>query len=156
MGVGDTVEVISRPQGAEKATQWISDGNGEFTVADIENCDFVRGTKVIIHLKTECRDFTRTAEIQKIIKKYSNFISYSIKVNGDIVNNVQAIWYREKKDISAEDYQKFWEVLSNGNNTAYKYLIHFAADVPLEIKALLYIPSSSGEKFGMAEDTTGL
>lgn len=154
--VGDTVEVISRPQGAEKATQWTSDGNGEFAIADIENCDFVRGTKVIIHLKTECREFTRQQEIQKIIKKYSNFISYSIKVNGEIVNNVQAIWYREKKDISADDYQKFWEVLNSNSHTGYKYLLHFASDVPLEIKALLYIPSTSGEKFGMAEDNVGL
>lgn len=154
--VGDQVEVISRPQGQTKATQWVSDGNGEFQVSDIENPEFIRGTKVIIHLKTDCRDFARPAEIQKIIKKHSNFISYSIKVNGEIINNVQAIWYREKKDISAEDYQKFFEVLSGNSKNAYKYLLHFSSDVPLDIKALLYIPGLSMEKFGMSDDSTGL
>ena len=72
--VGDTVEVISKPQNASKAHHWISDGNGEFQISDVENIDFKRGTKVIIHLKTECRDFCKASELTKIIKKYSNFI----------------------------------------------------------------------------------
>ena len=49
--VGEYVEVISRPQNSSKAHLWVSDGNGEFTISDVENCDFNRGTKVIIHLK---------------------------------------------------------------------------------------------------------
>ncbi len=154
--VGDTVEVVSRPQGQPKAFHWVSDGNGEFQISDIENPDFLRGTKVVIHLKTDCRDFARPAEIQKIIKKHSNFISYSIKVNGEVINNVQAIWYRDKKDIAAEEYQKFFELLSGNSKNAYKYLLHFSSDVPLDIKALLYIPGVSMEKFGMSDDSTGL
>jgi TNF receptor-associated protein 1 len=153
--VGDTVEVISKPQNATKAHHWISDGNGEFQISDVENVDFKRGTKVIIHLKTECRDFCKASELQKIIKKYSNFISYTIKVNSEVVNNVQAIWYREKKDISAEEYQKFFEHLSN-QKLPYKYLLHFASDVPLDIKALLFFPGQSMEKYGIQEENTGL
>ena len=49
--VGEYVEVISRPQDSDKAFLWVSDGNGEFSISDVENCDFKRGTKVIIHLK---------------------------------------------------------------------------------------------------------
>lgn len=154
--VGDTVEVISKPQNANNANHWVSDGNGEFQISDIDQVDFVRGTRVIIHLKTECRDFCRAAEIQKIIKKYSNFISYTIKLNGETINNVQAIWYREKKDISAEEYQKFFELISGNSRNPYKYLLHFFSDVPLEIKALLFIPSNSMEKFGMTDESVGL
>jgi len=154
--VGDSVEVISKPQGEAKAHLWVSDGNGEFQISDIENPGFTRGTKVVIHLKTDCRDFARPAEIQRIIKKHSNFISYSIKVNGEVINSIQAIWYREKKDISAEEYQKFFELLSGNSKNAYKYLLHFSSDVPLDIKALLYIPGISMEKFGMNDDNTGL
>jgi TNF receptor-associated protein 1 len=153
--VGDTVEVISKPQNEAKAYHWVSDGNGEFQISDVENVDFKRGTKVIIHLKTECRDFCKASELQKIIKKYSNFISYTIKVNGEVVNNVQAIWYREKKDVSSEEYQKFFEMLSN-SKLPYKYLLHFASDVPLEIKALLFFPSQSMEKYGIQEENSGL
>lgn len=154
--VGDSVEVISKPQNESKAYHWVSDGNGEFQISDIDNIDFKRGTKVIIHLKNECRDFTRGSEIQKIIKKYSNFISYSIKVNGEVINSVQAIWYREKKDITAEEYQKFFELISSNSKSAYKYLMHFSSDVPLDVKALLYIPGMSMERFGMSDDSVGL
>ena len=153
--VGETVEVISKPQNEAKACHWISDGNGEFQISDVENVDFKRGTKVIIHLKTECRDFCKTSELQKIIKKYSNFISYTIKLNGEVVNNVQAIWYREKKDVSSEEYQKFFEMLSN-SKLPYKYLLHFASDVPLDIKALLFFPSQSMEKYGIQDENVGL
>lgn len=153
--VGDTVEVISKPQKDSKAYHWVSDGNGEFEISDVENVDFKRGTKVVIHLKTECRDFCKASELMKIIKKYSNFISYTIKVNGEVVNNVQAIWYREKKDVSAEEYQKFFELVSN-NKLPYKYLLHFSSDVPLDIKALLFIPGQSMEKYGVNEENTGL
>lgn len=153
--VGDTVEVISKPQNAGKAHHWISDGNGEFQISDVENIDFKRGTKVIIHLKTECRDFCKASELTKIIKKYSNFISYTIKVNQEVVNNVQAIWYREKKDISADEYQKFFEHISN-QKLPYKYLLHFASDVPLDIKAVLYFPGQSMEKYGIQDENTGL
>jgi TNF receptor-associated protein 1 len=153
--VGDTVEVISKPQESAKAYHWVSDGNGEFQISDVENVDFKRGTKVIIHLKSECRDFCRPTELQKIIKKYSNFISYTIKLNGEVINNLQAIWYREKKDVTADEYQKFYELLAN-TKMNYKYLLHFSSDVPLDIKALLYIPSSSMEKYGVQEENTGL
>jgi TNF receptor-associated protein 1 len=154
--VGEYVEVISKPQNNEKAYCWISDGNGEFTISDVENCDFKRGTKVVIHLKPDCRDFVKPAELQKIIKKYSNFISYSIKLNGEIVNNLQAIWYRDRKDVTEEEYQKFFEVVSNNTKVPFKYLLHFSSDVPLEIKALLYFPGASFEKYGVQEENTGL
>ncbi len=153
--IGDVVEVISKPQNATKGHHWISDGNGEFQISDVENVDFKRGTKVIIHLKTECRDFCKASELQKIIKKYSNFISYTIKLNGEVVNSVQAIWYREKKDVSSEEYQKFFEHVSN-SKLPYKYLLHFASDVPLDIKAVLYFPSQTMEKYGINEESSGL
>jgi HSP90 family molecular chaperone len=153
--VGEKIDVISRPQGAEKACLWSSDGSGEFSVADVENCDFNRGTKVIIHLKPECREFAKPGEIQKIITKHSNFISYSIKLNGEVVNNLQAIWYREKKDVTLDEYQRFYEVVAN-QKLPYKYVIHFKSDLPLEIKALLYLPGTSNEKFGQQEESSGL
>jgi TNF receptor-associated protein 1 len=153
--IGDVVEVISKPQNSVKGHHWISDGNGEFQISDVENVDFKRGTRVIIHLKTECRDFCKPSELQKIIKKYSSFISYTIKLNGEVVNNVQAIWYREKKDVSSEDYQKFYEHVSN-SKLPYKYLLHFSSDVPLDIKAVLFFPSQTMEKYGITEENTGL
>lgn len=154
--VGDQVEVISKKQTDHKAYHWISDGSGEFQISDIENPDFSRGTKIIIHLKAECRDFSRGSEIIKIAKKHSNFISYSIKVNGEKINDVQAIWYREKKEITNEEYQRFYEAVNNNTKLPYKFFIHFVTDTPREIKTILYFPSNNSEKFGMGEETSGV
>lgn len=154
--VGDLVEVISKKQTESKGSHWVSDGSGDFQVSDIENPDFSRGTKIIIHLKPECRDFSKGHELIKIAKKHSNFISYSIKVNGEKINDIQAIWYREKKEISNEEYQRFYESLNKGSKLAYKYLIHFSTDTPRDIKTILFVPSQSGEKFGMTEDVNGI
>lgn len=154
--VGDQVEVISKTQNEEKASIWVSDGSGEYSISDVENNTFSRGTKIIIHLKPECRDFARGSEIIKIAKKHSNFISYGIKVNGEKINDVQAIWYRNKKDISKEEYQRFYEAVNSGSKLPFKYLLHFASDTPLDIKSIIFIPSTNSEKFGMADDNQGL
>jgi len=76
--------------------------------------------------------------------------------NESLIGQFGVVWYREKKDISAEEYQKFFELLSGNSKNAYKYLLHFSSDVPLDIKALLYIPAVSMEKFGMSDESTGL
>ena len=154
--VGDQVEVISKPQTSEQASHWISDGSGEFQISDVENPDFTRGTKIIIHLKPECRDFARGSEIIKIAKKHSNFISYPIKVNGEKINDVQAIWYRDRKEITNEEYQRFYEAVNNGSKLPYKYMLHFSSDTPLEIKSIIFFPGSNSEKFGVPEEHQGL
>lgn len=154
--VGDKVEVISKPQTSQNAAHWVSDGSGEYEISDVENPDFSRGTKIIIHLKPECRDFSRGSEIIKIAKKHSNFISYSIKINGEKINEIQALWYREKKDITKEEYQKFYESVNNGSKLPYKFKLHFTSDTPLDIKSVIFIPSSNTEKFGMVDEHQGL
>lgn len=153
--IGDQVEVISKKQTDNKAYHWISDGSGEFQISDVENCDFARGTKIIIHLKPECRDFSKSSEIIKTAKKYSSFISYSIKINGEKINDVQAIWYRDKKEITSEEYQRFFELMNNNTKLPYKYLIHFSTDIPRDIKTIMYIPKSNPEKFGMNSEEAG-
>lgn len=154
--IGDQVEVISKPQTSQIGAHWVSDGTGEFQISDVENPDFSRGTKIIIHLKPECRDFARGSEIIKIAKKYSNFISYSIKVNGEKINDVQAIWYRNKKEIANDEYQRFFEAVNNGSKLPYKYLLHFSSDTPLEIKSIIFVPSTNSERYGLPEEHTGL
>ena len=88
-------------------------------------------------LKNTCRDFAKEREVENIIKKYSLFISHPIKLNGDLVNNLQAIWYRSKNDVSKDEYQRFYEHVS-GTKSPYKYLLHYSSDVPLTIKVSTY------------------
>jgi TNF receptor-associated protein 1 len=69
-------------------------------------------------------------------------------LNGQVLNNLQAIWYRDKREVTSDEYERFFEQLAN-TNIPYKYLLHYSTDVPLAIKALIYIPSSHNERYGM-------
>jgi molecular chaperone HtpG len=64
------------------------------------------------------------------------------------VNSLQAIWYREKREVTDDEYERFYEQIAN-TKIPYKFKLHYSADVPLAIKSLLYIPSHTNERMGM-------
>lgn len=76
------VEVFSKSDAELKGTRWVSDGSGAYEVSSVDNIGFVRGTKIILKLKPECREFARETEVEKTLKKHSLFITYPIKLNG--------------------------------------------------------------------------
>jgi HSP90 family molecular chaperone len=84
--VSDLVEVYSKKEGYG-GVRWVSDGSGEFEVSDVDNIGFERGTKIVMKLKPEAREFAVENEAEKIIKKFSQFISYPIKLNGQVINS---------------------------------------------------------------------
>lgn len=79
--VADKVEVLTKTEG-ESAVSWVSDGSGEFVVSDADDIGFVRGTQITIKLKPDSRVFSQENEVEKIINKFSQFISYPIRLNG--------------------------------------------------------------------------
>jgi len=90
---------LSKAQ-SQKGVRWTSDGSGDYEVSYADNLGFERGTKITLRLRPECREFSTENEVEKIIKKFSQFITYPIKLNGQVVNNLQAIWYREKREVT--------------------------------------------------------
>ena len=68
---------------------------------------------------------------------------------------MQAIWYREKREVTEDEYERFYEQIAN-TKIPYKYKLHYSTDAPIAIKALLYVPSHTSEKFGKPEGVTGL
>jgi TNF receptor-associated protein 1 len=61
---------------------------------------------------------------------------------------LQAIWYREKKEVTEDEYERFYEQIAN-TKIPYKFKLHYSGDVPLAVKALLYVPSHNNERMGM-------
>jgi hypothetical protein len=93
--VGEKLEVFSKSHKAdEPAHVWSSDGSGSYTIAEAEGV--TRGTKIVIHLKEDCAEYAQKFRIEHILKKYSNFVNFPIKLQGEAVNTVQAIWTRSK------------------------------------------------------------
>lgn len=69
-------------------------------------------------------------------------------MNDESLNITKALWSRDKKDISEQEYQNFYEYLS-GKTDKYQYKMHFVSDVPLQLKAVLYIPQTNSSHFTM-------
>ena len=139
--VAEKVTVYTRSyQTVESGWVWSSDGR---TGYDIEPAsDLSRGTKIVVHLKDT--EFAQASRIEQIIKHYSNFVPFPIELNGTAVNTVQAIWTRNKSEITAEEYDEFYRYVGHDSD-APLYHLHFSTDAPLSIRSLLFIPAKSHE-----------
>jgi molecular chaperone HtpG len=147
--VATKVEVFTRShQPEETGWLWTSDGAGGY---DIEPAaDVPRGTRVVLHLKEEAKEFTEKWSVERIIKRYSNFVSFPIKLNDGAINTVQALWTRPKSEIKEEEYKEFYEFIGHDSDAPLARL-HFTADAPLSVQALLFVPARNSETLGLGK-----
>lgn len=152
--VASKVTVQSRSaQPDAEGCEWISEGVGSYTMSQ---CDGLhRGTKIILDLSEDNHEFASEFEIKRIIKQYSNFVAFPIKITGEAVNTVDALWAKSKSDIKDEDYTEFYKFISNAMDEPLTHL-HFAADAPLAIKSLLFIPKDNFETLGFGRMDPGV
>lgn len=147
--VASKVEVFSRSWRAdEPANVWTSDGAGRFTIEPAPD-HTVRGTRIVITLKDDCGEFSEGNRIKEILERYSAFVSFPIQLNGTHINTVQALWLRSKNEITDEEYTAFYKFQSHAYDEP-RLRLHFSADAPLQINALLFVPQDNSEKFGMS------
>ena len=145
--VAKRVTVLSRSFAPEETGwQWTSEGMGGYEIAPA--ADLPRGTKITLELKDDAKEFAQENSIERIIKRYSSFVSYPIELNGKRQNTVQAIWARSKSEIKEEEYNEFYEFVGHDHEKPL-FRLHFSADAPLAIQALLFVPSRNFETMGM-------
>ncbi|MEN8257281.1 MAG: molecular chaperone HtpG [Thermodesulfobacteriota bacterium] len=137
----------------EEGYEWSSQGAGSYTLAPCSGLH--RGTKIIIELNDDSHDYASEFEIKRIIKQYSNFVPFPINVSGDTVNTVQALWAKSKQDIKDDEYNEFYKFISNAMDEPVAKL-HFSADAPLAIKALLFVPKENFETLGFGRMEPGV
>lgn len=125
--------------------KWISDGKSSYTVSEVDGIR--RGTVITVKLKDDEKEFAQNSTIERLIKRFSNFVPFPIYVKGKKVNTVQAIWARSKNEITDEEYNDFYKFIRIGSDEPF-FKLHFSADAPLSIKALLYFPGENRELFG--------
>lgn len=133
--------------------EWSSDGEGSFTIS--MSPGIRRGTKIILELKDDAKDYANEHTIKRIIKQYSSFVSFPIKVKDEEVNTVQALWTRNKNEIKEEEYTEFYKFLGNAIDEPLLKL-HFSADAPLAIKSLLFVPQENFENMGFGRMDPGV
>jgi len=149
----EKVRVQSRSWDGSEGHEWESDGGGTYSIKPCEGLH--RGTKIILSLKKEAHEYATKFTIERIIQQYSSFVPFPIVVEGKKVNTVQAIWTRLKNEISDEEYTDFYKYVGNATDDPL-YRIHFSADAPLAINALLYVPRENYEDLGMGRMQSGV
>ncbi len=126
---------------------WSSDGSGSYEIEEVDGQR--RGAKIVIELKDDCAEFAQAWKIEEIVKRYSAFVSFPINLNGKRLNTVQALWLRSKNEIKEEEYTEFYKFQAHAYEEP-RLRLHFSADAPLAINALLFVPKENTEKLGLA------
>ncbi len=161
--VADHVTVRTRAAGTESSAgvEWSSQGEGEFTIADIEKVQ--RGTEIILHVREDEQEFVDSWKLRSIVGKYSDHISIPVQMWKDpveerdgpdgekipaqpgeweAVNKATALWTRDKAEISEEEYKEFYKHVSHDFADPLSWS-HNRVEGKTEYTSLLYIPSKA-------------
>src|SRR6201988_1088736 len=160
--VADKVELLTRKAGESAATKWESSGDGTYTIASVEEAP--QGTSVTLHLKPEDKedalhDYTSEWKIRTLVKKYSDFIAWPIRmevekrtpssedggeetvtIETETLNSMKALWARPKDEVSDEEYKEFYKHIAHAWDEPLE-VISVRAEGTFEYQALLFIPS---------------
>jgi len=174
--VASSVTVISRKYGEDTAWKWVSDGADGYTIEEAER-DYP-GTDVIMTLKADTEEenyseFLDEYEIRNLIRKYSDYIRYPIRMEvtksrkkddsdeyeqyteEETLNSMIPLWQRAKKDVTEEEYESFYrEKFFDFNKTL--RTIHSSAEGTVSFKSLLYIPGKASYDYYTKEFKRGL
>jgi len=149
--VADRVELTTRSwQVDSQAWLWSSEGGGQYEIIPVDYEK--RGTRVTVLLKEDAKEFCSEWRLESIIKKYSNYLPFPVKVKDKTVNQVKAIWTQSKSEVKDDEYNEFYKQISHGRQEPFHHL-HFNIDAPIQYYALLYFPESVGNEVLYARES---
>lgn len=152
--VADTVEVYTHSREKEgKGLLWKSDGGGEYEIEPAEGVR--RGTKIVVRLKEDAKEFSDPGRVKEVLTHYSGFVQFPIKLNGEQVNKIRPIWMRSKGEVSDEEYNEFYKFQADAFDDPL-YRLHFSSEAPLEINALVFVPAENPERWGFGKSDPGV
>ncbi|MCE9615426.1 MAG: molecular chaperone HtpG [Lentisphaerae bacterium] len=174
--VADRVTLVTRRAGqGHNAVRWVSDGTGDYTLEDADKAD--RGTEITLHLRDGMDEFLDEWRLRQIVKSYSDYIVYPILLDkpapaaeakkdekpddeaddddGKPLNSMKAIWRRDRKQVTPEEYNEFYTHISHDHHAPLE-TIHFAVEGGTEFRALLYVPAQAPFDLFMRDRKRGL
>ncbi|WP_026695901.1 molecular chaperone HtpG [Peribacillus kribbensis] len=175
--VADSVMVISKALGSDTAYKWESTGAEGYTIVPAEKD--AAGTEIFLHIKENTEEdqydeYLEEYRLQSIIKKYSDFIRYPIKmavterklkegaeneyeehVEEKVINSMVPIWRKNKSELTDEDYNQFYSEKHYGFDQPLKH-IHISVDGAIRYNAILFIPENIPFDYYSAEYEKGL
>ncbi|XP_038213491.1 heat shock protein 75 kDa, mitochondrial [Zerene cesonia] len=149
--VADKLEVYTRSsKTGSPGFKWSSDGSGTYEIQEVDNVPI--GTKIVVYLKTDCREFADEETVRNIIMKYSNFIGSPIYLNDVQVNSIKPLWLMAPKEVTHEQHVEFYRFVGNSYDKP-RYTLHYKTDAPLSIRSILYVPEGKPGLFEMSRDS---
>ena len=148
--VADKVTLVTRHAGTAEGVRWESDGEGTYTIQEFE--DAPQGTAVTLHLKPvdtddQLHDYTSKAKLREVVKHYSDFITWPIRMAGDgedaeaeTLNSMKALWARPQSEVTDDEYHEFYKHVSHDWQDPLE-TIRLQAEGTFEYQALLFLPS---------------
>ncbi|KKI42615.1 molecular chaperone HtpG [Hafnia alvei] len=150
--VADKVTVRTRSAGAnaDQAVFWESEGEGDYTIADIEKVE--RGTEITLHLREGEDEFLDDWRLRNIISKYSDHIALPVEIlttegedgeqKWEKINKAQALWTRTKSEVNDEEYKEFYKHIAHDFTDPVTWS-HNRVEGKQEYTSLLYIPAQA-------------
>ncbi len=179
--VADKVEVVTKKYGEDKAYRWVSEGAGGYTIEEAERDG--HGTDVIMHIredgeeKDEYSQYMREYPIYKLVKKYSDYIRFPIKMlmphpqikegsdpenpefeevfEYEVFNSMVPLWQRKRADVTKEEYEAFYKSTFQ-DDTPPLETITVSVEGMVSYDALMFIPELVPNKYYTDEFTGGL
>ena len=141
--VSENVEIFTKSYKDQPAVHWQSDGNATYS---IEECDkTTRGTKIVLHISKDEKEFLEDGTIKNLLKKYCSFMPYNIyfgyKGDGkdEPLNSTTPLYAKNPKDCSDEEYKKFYTDTFMDYNEPI-FWVHLNMEYPFKLKGILYFP----------------
>ena len=156
--VADKVAVTSRKFGSDAAFRWESAGTDGYTVSPGEKEG--QGTEIVLHLKEDGEeerysDFLEDWKLRELIKKYSDYVRYPIKLGEETVNSMVPLWQRSKKEASDEECAAFYKEKFYDPEEPLR-IIRVSAEGAVSYKALLFIPGKAPFNYYSRDYEAGL
>ncbi len=160
--VADKVTLLTRKAGESEATRWVSSGEATYTIESVD--DAPQGTSITLHLKpedkeNELHDYTSEWKLRELVKKYSDFIAWPIRMEVErrtppaeeggeevvtletqTLNSMKALWAKSKDEVSEDEYKEFYRHIAHAWDDPLE-VIAMKAEGTFEYQALLFIPS---------------
>lgn len=144
--VSDKVELFTKSHKEGSGVYWSCDGSPEFELYDVDYSE--RGTKIVLHINEESKEFLEAGRIRGILERFCKFLPIAIyfseagekkEAEEKSVNNTDPIWIKKPSELTKEDYEKFYKELYPYNETPL-FWIHLNVDYPFNLTGVLYFP----------------
>ena len=160
--VADKVEIITKSYKDEPAAHWVCDGSPEYSLKKSDKKE--RGTKILLHISKDSKDYLEESKITELLNKYNKFMPHPIKFGtkeetipgkeegkdekvtvDNIINNPNPAWTRPPSELKDEDYKQFYKELYPYQFEEPLFHIHLNVDYPFNLTGILYFPKISND-----------